>query len=40
MLLWGRDDRYDPLNFDLSITGFREVATNSEALEGIRSEWS
>ena len=34
----GSDYRYDPLGFDLSITGFREVANSSQPLEGIRSE--
>ncbi len=34
----GSEYRYDPLKFDLSITGFREVATDGEPLEGIRSE--
>ena len=34
----GSDYRYDPLNLDLSLTGFREMATDSQPLEGIRSE--
>ncbi|MFV1851438.1 MAG: autotransporter domain-containing protein [Thalassospira sp.] len=36
----GSDYAYDPLNFDLSIQGFRDLATGSDPVEGVRSEFS
>ena len=36
----GADYAYDPLSFDLSIQGFRDIATGSEDITGIRSEFS
>ena len=36
----GSEYAYDPMNFGMSIQGFREMATDSEMLEGIRSEFS
>lgn len=36
----GSEYSYDPLNFGLSLQGFREMATDAELLEGIRSEVS
>lgn len=36
----GTDYAYDPLNFDLSIQGFHDIATGAEDITGIRSEFS
>ncbi len=36
----GSDYTYDPLNFDLSIQGFRDIATGVDDITGIRSEFS
>ncbi|MEQ9347654.1 MAG: hypothetical protein RIG26_14540 [Thalassospira sp.] len=36
----GSEYAYEPLNFDISIQGFREMATNADLVEGIRSEFA
>lgn len=36
----GSDYAYDPLNFDLSVQGFRDIATGQQDITGIRTEFS